>query len=48
MKDSCYEELLQRDGSVSIHHKNFQAIAIEMFESLNDMSGEILTKNSRK
>ena len=35
-KDECssYEELLQKDGSVSIHHKNIQELAIEMLNYL--------------
>ena len=27
-----YEELLEKDGSVSIHFKNIQSLAIEMFQ----------------
>ena len=30
-KSSSYEELLKRNWSVSIHHKNIQATAIKMF-----------------
>ena len=30
-KLSSYEELLEKDGSVSIHHKNIQSLATEMF-----------------
>ena len=29
-KNSSYEELLEKDGSVSIHHRNIQNYAIEM------------------
>ena len=30
-KLSSYEELLEKDGSVSIHHKNIQSVFMEMF-----------------
>ena len=30
-KRSSYENLLEKDNSVSIHNKNIQALAIEMF-----------------
>ena len=30
-KLSSYEEFLEKDGSVSIHHKNIHSLAIEMF-----------------
>ena len=40
-KSSVYEALLERDGSVSIHHKTIQAVAIEMFKILNGISPEI-------
>ena len=30
-KSSSYEELLKKDGSVSINHRNIQNLAIEMF-----------------
>ena len=33
-----YEELLYEDGLVSIHHKNMQALAAEMFKIKNAMS----------
>ena len=31
-KKSPYEELLGKDGSVSIHHKNIQAFATEAYK----------------
>ena len=30
---STFEELLNRDNSVSIHHRNLQVLAIEMFKT---------------
>ena len=31
-KKSSYENLLEKNNSVSIHHKNIQALTIEMFK----------------
>ena len=31
-KLSSYEELLEKDGSAAIHHKNIQSLTIEMFQ----------------
>ena len=39
---SSYEELLEKDGSVSIHHKNIQSLAIEMFQINHGQSPEIV------
>ena len=38
-----YEELLEKDWSVSIHHKNFQSLAIEMFQIEHAESPEIVS-----
>ena len=35
---SSFKELLLRDNTVSIHHKNIQLVAIEMYKIVNDIS----------
>ena len=42
-KSSSYEELLTKDGSVSIHHRNIQALATQLCKS-NGHSPEIFTE----
>ena len=39
---SNFEELLKKDGSVTIHHRNIQAIAIEMYKVVNDLGPKIM------
>ena len=39
---SSYEELLIRDGTVSIHHRNIQTLTTEMFKVKNEKSPEII------
>ena len=41
---STFEELLNKDNSVSIHHKNLQVLAIEMFKIKNNMAPEFLNE----
>ena len=41
-KQSSYEELLIKDGTVSIHHRNIQTLATEMFNVKSEMSPEII------
>ena len=43
-KNSSYEELLTKDGSVSIHHRNIQALAIEFYKIKNKLSPELFTE----
>ena len=38
-----YEELLEKDESVSIHHKNIQNLAIEMFQIKHGQSLETVS-----
>ena len=37
-KKSTFDELLKKDGSVSIHTRNFQFLAIEMYKVKNDLA----------
>ena len=39
-----FEELLNKDNSVSIHHNNIHELAIEMYKVLNDMSPDIMNE----
>ena len=41
---STFEELLSKDNSVSIHHRNLQVLAIEMFKIKNKMAPELLNE----
>ena len=43
-KISNFEELLTKDNSVSIHHSNIHALAIEMYKVANDMSADIMNE----
>ena len=39
---STFLELLQRDNSVTIHQRNLQVLATEIFKAKNDLSPEII------
>ena len=43
-KSSTFKELLEKDNSVSIHYRNIQALAIEMYKVANGMSPEIVNE----
>ena len=43
-KTSSYEELLEKDGSVSIHHRNILSLAIEMYK-VKDGIAPMITAN---
>ena len=42
-KKSTFEELLGKDGSVSIHHRNLQTLATEMFRVVKGISPAIVS-----
>ena len=48
-ENSSFEELLRKDGSVTIHHRNLQFLATEMFKVTKGIGpafmGEIFTRN---
>ena len=39
---SCFENLLRKDRSVSIHHRNIRSFAIEIYKIKNNMSTPIM------
>ena len=41
-QSSTFEELLERDKTFSIHHKNIQNLAIEIYKFVNGLSLEII------
>ena len=43
-KVSNFEELLNKNNSVSINHDNIHALAIEMYKVANDMSSNIMNE----
>ena len=41
---ASFEELLKKDKTVSIHHRNIQYLAIEMYKVINNLSPQILNE----
>ena len=39
---STFPQLLQKDKSVTIHQRNLQVLAIEIFKAKNDLSSEVM------
>ena len=42
-KMPSYKELLEKDGSVSVHNRNIQSLAIEILQVKNGQSREVVT-----
>ena len=43
-RKSSFEELLRKDNTVSVHHRNLQLLATEIFKIKNNMTPEILNE----
>ena len=43
-KTSSFEQLLENDNSVPIHHRHIQTLAIEMYKVTNGLSPEIMNE----
>ena len=43
-KQSSFENLLRKDRSVSIHHRNIRSFAIEIYKIKNEMSIPIMSE----
>ena len=39
---STFKELLDKDNSVTVHQRNIQLVAIEMYKAFNDNSQNVL------
>ena len=42
--DSSFDKLLEKDNSVTIHHRNIQALAIEIFKVINGISPKFMNE----
>ena len=43
--DTTFEDLLKKDNSVSIHHRNVQKVSIEMFKVKHNLCPEFIPKH---
>ena len=41
---SKFDELLEKEGSSSIHHRNIQTLAVEIFKFLNRLTPQIMNE----
>ena len=47
-KRSSYEELFEKNVSVSVHHRNIQLLATDMYKVKSDLSPKIFSDFSRQ
>ena len=45
-RKSPFEELLEKDNSVSIHHRNFRVLAVEIYKVYMDTPKELISEVS--
>ena len=43
-RPSSFQDLLKKDNSVFIHHRNVEALTTEMFKNKNNIAPEIINK----
>ena len=43
-ENPSYQEILTKDGSVSMHHRNIQALTTEFYKIKNWLSPELVTE----
>ena len=41
---SSFDELIEKSGSVTLHHKNLQQLATEIYKALNGISSSLMTE----
>ena len=41
---SSFDELIKKSGSVSLHHRNLQQLAIEIYKALNNISSTLMSE----
>ena len=45
---STFEDLLVKDNSVSIHHRNIRLLAVELYKAKNNLSSQLMLELSQR